>query len=271
MPDIRIEYASGQVAYCEVFSDRDEASAAMLAELYEPEHRLPAEWAAPELQRVWQVATSRTSRFRPDAKGSACLERDLIRVLGEMEAADETFPLVATEDKLLAIESARVRELFGLGVVQVVARPTKPGEEALVRLHPEGIIGPAELAPGSRYSDGLPRLSPPSGWRATDGSWRPQGRTSAISCWAWAKLALEISILRSPSIPACRPSRRSSRRASPTLWVFDVRFRRVLVWYPDRGWRGSPRWSLGNRVSPSHGRRPLAGHCRCRPVLPKLP
>ena len=104
MPDIRIEHASGDVAYIEVWTDTDQDAAAVLDELYGRERQLPREWPAPPLRRVWSITVSRRARFK-SRNQQPSLERDLIRILGQVEHVGETFERVADEGRLRSSKS----------------------------------------------------------------------------------------------------------------------------------------------------------------------
>ena len=129
-----------------------------------------------------------------------------------------------------------MRELVALGVVSVGSRPTQPDEQGLVRLLPEGTIGPAEFS-WEPFFEWLHRtLSSPQAGRkveklvATGSNERhlmlglPRSGPSDV----YFALIEEVGV---PSSPPALPD------GITHLWVFGAQnFRRVLAWFPEKGW-----------------------------------
>jgi hypothetical protein len=242
MPDLRIEGQSGVVTCGEIWVDTDAADAQTMSELFRRQHRLPAELPAPELRRVWQVSVSKATRLKPAKKLRALtpeqpsIERHLQPLLVEMELAGETFPVVATREDLVALDSLRANRLLDLGIVGVASRPTRPGEQGLVRLTPGPSVRPRELSwlqvtdwIGTSLVD--PLLESHLTKLAATGL---SERHFMMGVTTSSPLEIYWGLTDLPGVPCEAPRLPSS---VTHLWLFDAsRLRRVLVWLPDRGW-----------------------------------
>ena|GEM_PF-1915647 len=236
MADMRIERANGGYAFVEVWTDTDEATAAMFNELRGPELRLPGEWPAPNLARVWHLTVSKKARFRSGSRRQLSLEKNLVPVLAKMEAAGETFEFVAAGDNLLKSNSPLVARLLELGVCEVSSHPCKPGEQGLVRLSPAGITGSGEQS-----------WEPLDDWLAAtlakpelDDNWKKLKATGARELHfmmgvTWSSPGdVYFALTDNPSIPSVAPK---LPKGITHLWVFDaIDFDRALVWSVEHAW-----------------------------------
>jgi len=232
MADMRIERANGDHAFVEVWTDTDEATAAMFHELLRPELRLPAEWPAPHLTRVWHVTVSKKARFRSGPRGQLGLEKDLVPVLAKMEAAE----FVAAGDHLLKSTRPLVARLRELGVCQVASRPSKPGEQGLVQLSPAGITGSNEQSWKSLDDWLAVTLAKPE----LDDNWKKLKATGARELHfmmgvTWSSPGdVYFALTDNPTIPSVAPK---LPEGITHLWVFDaINFDRALVWSAERAW-----------------------------------
>jgi len=244
MPDLRIESRPGPAAYGEIWIDVDQEEARTMSELFRRQRGLPAELRAPELQRIWHVSVSKATRFKSARRSSAAaseqpnVERDLRPLLGDMEAAGETFPRIATREQLVALDNQCARRLLDLGIVGAASRPIGAGERGHVLLLPGPIFCPPDLSwqqvnawIDAKFADPSPNLRKHfAKLEATGATERHlvMGVTASGSNETYWMLTQPSGL--PPEAPSLPPS-------VTHLWLFDApRPHRVLVWFPDKGW-----------------------------------
>jgi len=233
MPDVRIERADGRSGYLEVWTDTDEASAAMQAELYERGRGVPLIWAAPSLRRVWSVTVSGATDFRR-------LERDLPSVLLAMEDAGETDETVRVVVEQASRQVPYMGELLRLGVVHVSSRPPRVDEAGMIRIHPDGITGPGELSwePVLRWVGEIlasPRLD---GHRRKLAAQQSDERHLFLGVTVSSPGAVYFALIDHPGVPSVAPTLPDG---ITHLWIMEWRGERCLIWFPDRGWQDASR------------------------------
>ncbi|MFD5673008.1 hypothetical protein [Streptomyces sp. NPDC127040] len=135
MPDLRIEYADGRIAFGEVWGDITRPYAAMSAVLAKRGSKL----AAPHLNRIWWVRIS--GRFN-HSRGTG----ELPRLLADLTEAGLTFETVTEPGNLVGCPHSLARTASNIGVVGLASRPTVLGEEGAINFVPMGIGGPAEFS-----------------------------------------------------------------------------------------------------------------------------
>jgi hypothetical protein len=227
MVDIRIEHvgAPESPSHMEVWTDHDEADAAMRSRLFMPERRLPQEWAAPELGRVWFVMISEATDLRQ-------LRRHLRPILCELEDSED----LPARGQPFAQAAPTPAALARLGVVAIQSRPSEADEVHRIKLYPRGITGPADSSwtPFLSWSAHIlasPRLSSHRDKLAATGSTQ---RHFVLGVTESSPGEVYFALARGSGLPPAEPELPD---AITHLWVMDaVTGQRCIVWDPSRGW-----------------------------------
>jgi hypothetical protein len=228
MVDIRVEYTDRAPTYVEVWTDIEAGYAATWSRLMS-RGQLPQELQVSALRRDWFVTVSGASNLRR-------LETMLEGLLARLEAVGLTFELVAPLDSLTSSSDATVAQLLSLGVVMLSSRRTS-AEHGIVRLYPDGIVGPT----GTRWEPVLdwiaqtlasPRLADVRLKLAKTDAYERHaflGITFTSPGEVYFALTLDKQLL--PSEPPTLPGEITH------LWLMNARAPdRCLAWFPDRGW-----------------------------------
>jgi hypothetical protein len=236
MPDLRIDYADGRVAYGEVATDIDRGYADMTSTLRRKGGGIPRELAAPELGRVWFIGLARRISF-------AKLDRELPLLFGRLEQAGVALNAFSVGGPQLAnSDNAELRQLHELGIADVTSRATQvvdgQREPARILMYAAGISGPAEIS-WPAFIDWVNEILMSD---LLKNKREKLARTQAnerhlflgisyTTDWAGFLPLSEDQM----SVPEEAPSMPSD---ITHLWIMNFQTPgRCLVWYPELGWR----------------------------------
>lgn len=227
MPDIRVEYSDGRLAYVEVWTDVDPGYAAVYSRLMRPKNELPLKLAEPASSRIWWVIVSGSTNVDR-------LEAEVGVILTRLERKGVTFERVG---ELASYDVPEVEQLLSHGVVRVSSRLAPADEQGTVLLLPHGISGRpsitwepvlkwiAQATASERLKDVRRKLA------ATGAEERHLflGITYSSPSDVFFALKYEERSLphQAPGLP----------REISHLWLMPASSPgRCIAWFPDRGW-----------------------------------
>ncbi|MBB2943292.1 hypothetical protein FB565_003005 [Actinoplanes lutulentus] len=132
MADVRIEYGDRPTAFVEIVSDVDPDYAQLHQLVFRGQ-----EMGSPSLGRIWYVTVSKLAKLKS-------LKPALEAFLRRLEDAGVFLELVQPDGSLAQSPVEELRQLNGLGVVQLCSRLPQPDEEPKILLYPQGVGGLAE-------------------------------------------------------------------------------------------------------------------------------
>jgi hypothetical protein len=224
--DVRIDYADGHTGWAEVITDTDEEYARLYEKVrgegFKLESTLPS--------RHWQLHLAPSCDFR-------WLRNEGIASLTRLEAEGLYFPNYTEHGALLSAGSATAAELANHGVIALCSRAAQHGDTGAVQIFPQGIGGPQEEDWDGFHLElsGLLRNSKVAEHSAKLMATEAEERhlfvgTTWTSAWPldyWLHEEHDELPDRPPHLPP----------EITHLWLWSViSSRRVLGWFPDRGW-----------------------------------
>jgi hypothetical protein len=224
MADLRIEYGGRPTAFVEIVSDIDPAYAQLNQLVFREQELL-----AHGLDRIWYVTVAKSAKLKS-------LKPALGAFLRRLEDASVFLEIVEPDGSLARSSVDELRQLDGLGVVQLCSRPPQPGEEPKILLYPQGVGGRAEQDWQALNTWLADFLSAPG--RADVR--KKLAATGAAERHAFVGLPLgkEWTAFHSlhgeygglPDQPPVLPPEVTH------VWVWAQPFGRCIGWFPDRGW-----------------------------------
>ena len=239
MPDLRIDYADGRVAYGEVATDIDQGYADMTSTLRKKGGGIPRVLATPRLRRVWFIGLARRISF-------AKLDRELPPLLGGLEQAGVVLNAFSAGAELASSDNADLRQLDELGITDITSRATLvvdgKREPARILMYAAGISGRAEVS-WSAFIDWINDILMSDVLKnKRDKLMRTQATErhlflgiSYTTDWAGFLPLADDQVAVSDEAPVLPPE-------ITHLWIMNFQAPgRCLVWYPDLGWRDTRR------------------------------
>lgn len=239
MPDLRIDYADGRVAYGEIATDIDRGYADMTSTLRRKGDGIPRELATPELGRVWFIGLARRISF-------AKLDRELPLLLGRLERAAVALDAFSAGGQLASSDNADLRQLHELGIADVTSRATQvvdgEREPARILMYAAGISGPAEIS-WPAFIDWIndilmsdPMTSKREKLMRTQVAERHLFLGISYTTDWTGFLPLSADQIAVPEVDPTLPPEITH------LWIMNFQTPgRCLVWYPELGWRDAQR------------------------------
>jgi hypothetical protein len=235
MPDLRIDYADGRVAYGEVATDVDRGYADMTSTLRKKGGGIPRVLTTPQLDRVWFVGIDRRISL-------AKLDRELLLLLGRLEQVGVALNAFSAGAQLANSDNADLRQLHELGIADVTSRATQvvdgEREPARILMYAAGISGPAKIS-WPAFIDWINDILMSDVLKnKREKLMRTQAAerhlflgTSYTTDWA-GFLPLSADQIAVPEINPSLPPEITH------LWIMNFQTPgRCLVWYPGLGWR----------------------------------
>jgi hypothetical protein len=225
MVDIEIRYRDRAPGYVEVITDTEQSYAALWSAIQQRQDR----FEAPSLTRTWWVTPSPATRLK-------VLEPRLPTILQAIADSGDLFEYAVLDQHLDTHHNPLVRQLAAAGIVELISRSLRPGENgAIVLLTP-----PIGGDPGgdsralcdyvAAFLHDPARVDVRRKLADTGADERHVfiGLTVTTPWRVFHSLDKEYSELpdMTPSLPT----------EITHVWICSWPFGRCLAWFPDRGW-----------------------------------